>query len=382
VAASSVPAPTSATDGFDVLGTTVVANGRVTTKVGCLKDLSATTLEAAFRRRVGPLIGWDNPHIYPLGNGRRLWLVHDSYLDYQGGAQTLHDRGPQIQNLAFVQQGTCFTLIHRGTQTNRLNFEPGIGAVPGTSFFWPLGGALHRSRLQIFWGKMEYSVPRPGPGDGLTRHPVSTWLATYNPKTLERVSFERAPNAGVFPQYGFAVESTTQHTYLFGNSNLLNLDREGGFYNGPHSATKMYLARVPLGRLEVAPSYRTADGWSSEASDAVPISSRFFVENTMQPRRFGDRWISVAKVDGFWGSDVVIDVADKPWGPWRTVRRFEHQTRYGNDIMNSYQPILLPWVQRSGQLGIVISENARSWPEAVANPALYRPSVMSVPFPP
>lgn len=388
VAANAALAPAAVGANADVpaelstVRTQIAASGMVVTDVGCLPNSSAATLHAAFTKRIGPLMGWDNPHVYQLGGGRRLWLVQDAYIDYPGTANGLHDNGPQIQNLAFLQQGSCFTLMHRGTRTARLNFEPGVGAVPGHSFFWPLGGQLINGRLQIFWAKMIQSVPKPPPGDGLHRHPGSTWIATYDPVTLRRLSFRPAPNSGVFPQYGFAVASDHEYTYLFGNSNELNLHRQGGFYSGPHSATRMYLARVPLGQLGAVPRYRTATGWSRNARDAVSISTRYWAENTMQPRYIDGQWIAVTKEDGFWGDDIVIDVAKRPWGPWRTVQQFRYQTRYGNDIMNSYQPILLPWRERSGRLGVVISENARAFREAIANPLLYRPAVFTVPFPP
>ena len=181
--------------------------------------------------------------------------------------------------------------------------------------------------LWIYWAET-VTDPAPPALDGLRRHPIGTWLAVRR-HHAQRTSFRRAPNAGVTPQYGFAVDSDATHTYLFGNSNLLNLSLEGGYDNGPHSATQMYLARVPRGRFDAMPVYRTARGWSADPADAVPISERYWTENTMQPRFTGDGWVGVTKADGFWGSEVVIDVAEHPWGPWRTVATREVQTRYG-----------------------------------------------------
>ena len=360
----------------------MVRGNRVTTRVGCLRDLSAATLHKEFGERIGPLIGWDNAHIYPLGDDRWLWLGQDAYLDYTGHADELSDARRQLQNFAFVQRGRCFSIVHGGVPDSPTNFEPGVGAVPTKSFFWPLGGDLHRGKLRIVWSKTAWDPALPDPGDGLQRHPLSTWVGVYDPLTLERLSFRRAPNSGVFPQYGFAVVSHRKHTYLFGNSNLLNLAREGGFWNGPHSATRMYLARVRRGRLHARPHYRTARGWSHNPRRAVPISERFWTENTMQPRLIDGRWVAVTKVDGFWGHDIVIDVARHPWGPWRTIERFRHRPRYRAELMNSYQPILLPWKDPSGDLIVVIAENARAWLEAVAQPPLYRPAAFTVDWPP
>lgn len=51
----------------------------------------AATLQQAFATgntaSLGALSGFDEPTIYPLGDGRQLWLVHDAYLDldHSGG---------------------------------------------------------------------------------------------------------------------------------------------------------------------------------------------------------------------------------------------------------------------------------------------------------
>ena len=83
----------------------------------------------------------------------------------------------------------------------------------------------------------------------------------------------------------------------------------------------MWLARVPRGRLTAAPEYRTADGWSASATDAVPIVDRFFVENPMQPRYLAGQWVSATAVDGYWGDQLAVDVADLVRSPHPLERR-------------------------------------------------------------
>lgn len=357
----------------------IAESGLVWNDIGCVSDLDAETLDSAFRNPFGPLIGWDNPHVYSLGADRWLWMVHDSYFDYTGDFADLHHDGPQIQNLAFLQVGTCFRLLYRGSPNNRSNFEPGDLDEP--RFLWPLGGERHGDTLWVFWSEMADANPPPDPADGISRNPVRIWLAEYDPDTLEQRSFKPAPNDGVFPSYGFAVASDDTHTYLFGNSNLLNYESEGGYLGGPHSATRMYIARVPLGRLNEDPLYWSGDGWTPDPKAAAVISDRFFAENTMQPRYIGGRWLAVTKQDGFSGTSVVLDAADDPWGPWHTVDQTEYITREATVAKNSYQPIILPWSSPDQGIQFAISENAVSWPDAVANPNLYRPSVHSFDWP-
>jgi hypothetical protein len=143
----------------------------------------------------------------------------------------------------------------------------------------------------------------------------------------------------------------------------------------------MYLARVPRGQLDANPVYRTAAGWSPDAAAAVPISERYWFENTMQPRYLGGRWVSVTKVDGFYGEEVVVEIASDPWGPWTSAATYPHVPRFGTERGNSYQPVLVPWLDPDRNLQIVISENARYWDEAVADPGMYRPSVVTIPWP-
>ena len=78
--------------------------------------------------------------------------------------------------------------------------------------------------------------------------------------------------AGPEPLYGYAVASDETHTYLFGNTYQQNLTLEGGFWDGPHSATAMWLARVPRGRLDQAPDYWDGSGWVDDRDRAEPIS--------------------------------------------------------------------------------------------------------------
>jgi len=366
------------------------AAGYVRAGVGCMSDRSPATMAREFRYRIGPLIGWDNPHVIPLGSDRYLWLVHDSYMDYSFEATTLREVRPQIQNLAFIQSGSCFSLFHRGTLTRPTNFEPGRNADPPNSFFWPLGGMRDGARVKVFWARMAVSTTQPGPWEGIVRHPTGTWVGEYDARTLERLAFYRSPSndarepqgASRFKvQYGFAVESTRTYSYLFGNANMLNLAMSGGLDNSPHPATRMYLARVPRGRFDLAPEYRTATGWSRDSEQAVPISSRYSNENTMQPRRFGaDKWIAVTKVNGFNGDGVVIDVATRPWGPWRTVQRLDFRTPYDSQI--TYHPVLMPWRTANGDLTMAIALNGgASWEVALDNPHLYRPGVAEVAWP-
>ena len=267
---SPPPAPSTA------YPTTVTSAGHLATDVGCAEGTSAAALDAFFRERIGPVLGLDYQHVYPLGGDRYLWLFQDTFIDHTGRA-TSFDQASFAHNTAMVQQGRCFTLLHRGTATAPTSFEPGDGERILSRWFWPLGGELVGGRLQVFWAEMAKTAD-PSPPDGLGWVPVGTWLATYDAATLARLSFQPAPVSGVAPIYGFAVASDAEHTYLFGNSFDQNLARQGGYNACPCSATRMYLARVPRGALDAQPEFRTADGWSPDPAcrraDREPLLRR------------------------------------------------------------------------------------------------------------
>jgi hypothetical protein len=363
--------------------THITAAGHVATDVGCAENTSAAELDLFLSTRVGPVLGWDYQHVYPLGGERYLWLFQDAFVDHSGTKTTLGS-SRFVHNAAMVQDGSCFTLLHRGSADKPAPFEVGDGTVDIQSkWLWPMGGELVDGRLWVFWAEMVKDPYDPDPPDGLGWHPNRTLVATYDAATLERVGYQTPRNGGVAPIYGYAVASDESHTYLFGNTFEQNMLREGGFWNGPHSATRMYLARVPRGKITEWPEYRTDDGWSYSPEDAVPIVERFYAENPMQPRYLDGQWVAATAVDGYWGDALAVDVADNPWGPWSTVQYGPLAPRNADPKMNTYHAHLLPWRDRFGSVQITVSNNARNmlrdaWPY----PHRYRPTVMFAPYAP
>src|SRR6056297_3088821 len=361
-------------------GRLITSAGHVSTPIGCAAGLDATSLDLFFAERRGPVMGWDYQHVYPLGGGRHLWLFQDTFVD-QSGAATDLGRSSFVHNTAMIQDGRCFRLLHRGTPDRPQAFEPGTGSRTLATWFWPKGGELHGGQLHVFWVKMVKDAVDPLPPDGLGWHPTETWLATYDPATMARLSFQPAPNSGVLPVYGYAVASDSTHTYLFGNTFEQNLARDGGYGNGPHSATRIYLARVPRGQWYAPMEYRRAAGWSGDARTAVPILQRHWAEFPMQPRLIDGQWVAATAVNGYWGDAFELDVARDPWGPWTTVDSRPLLPRWLDPLRNTYHAHVAPWRDGNGNIVVTVSNNARdmlrdAWP----NPALYRPAALTVPW--
>ena len=356
--------------------------GFVSTDVGCTSASppGGAALDVFFSGRVGPVIGWDYQHVYPLGGDRYLWLFQDAFIDHSGGATTLA-QSSFAHNVALLQDGGCFRLLHRGTPGAPAPFEEGTGSSTLSTWFWPMGGELHGGELHVFWARMVKDPFDPPVPDGLGWHPADTWIATYDPVTLARLDFRRAPNSSAVPIYGYAVASDATHTYLFGNTFEQNLAREGGYWARQHSATAMYLARVPRGQVFAAPQYRTSSGWSGNPADALPILQRHWAEFPMQPRLVDGQWVAAAAVDGYWGDALTVDVANEPWGPWTTVQSGRLLPRNGDPTMNTYHAHLAPWRDGLGNLVVTVSNNARDMRrDAWSNPHRYRPTAFVVPW--
>jgi hypothetical protein len=346
--------------------------------VGCVGEPTAAGLNELLRARFGPVIGWDNPKIIDLGGGRALWLLSDPYVDPTLSATTLRDED-FLHNTAVVQIGSCFSVFQRMNGVDPVAF---VADLPDGDFFWPLGGTLGADGLiYVFWSQMREDPPYPE--EGITRHPVATWLAAYDPQTFAMRRFALAPNAGVYPQYGSAVQTAGGHTYLFGNSNMLNLTIEGGPGAEPFTGTRTYLARVPAGQLTALPQYFTGSTWSDDPAAANPISARWRRSNAMQPRLIDGQWFSVVKRDEWWGGHVVVERASAPEGPWTVIAELPAIPRVPSTLSTTfvvtYQPVLLPRRGPDGRLIAILSQNAADFELAIASPELYRPQAVAVP---
>jgi hypothetical protein len=145
----------------------------------------------------------------------------------------------------------------------------------------------------------------------------------------------------------------------------------------------MYVARVPKGRLDQKPVYWDGSGWSADRRRAVAISRRFGVENPVQPRFLDGRWLAVTKAEGFYGSDVVVDIAPAAQGPWTQVARVPAPKRREDGRLSTYHAYSLPWREPGGPLIVSLSMNDMSALWAPAPEAwMYRPLFFTLPWPP
>ena len=341
--------------------------------------LDAAQLNAAFSRPgLGAVEGLDGfgggdyQHAYPLPDGRVLWLFQDTYFSNDDDLNNPPNNA--AHNAALVQDGTCWTSLGR----QGLDFVGDAQTIDSGRWFWPLDGEIgFDGLLWIYFAEM---VNPTGTGANAGALPVKNWLAILDPNTLQQLYFAPAPATSPM-LYGWSVVSNDQYSYLYGHCYRQFLNPVAG--PGQFDSNCMpydYLARVPLGHFDVRPEYWNGSGWSSRAGDAAAIVGRGRA-NPMSVQWFGDVYVSVTKIDDWWGGVIYVDSAPAPQGPWTNVRTIPVvQDRKCSDGCGNYSAFLMPWLDGNGDMTIGLSNGAdyHLW---LANGSLYRPTFYSVPVP-
>jgi hypothetical protein len=92
-------------------------------------------------------------------------------------------------------------------------------------------------------------------------------------------------------------------------------------------------------------------------------------------------FVSVTKLDDWWGTQITIDRAKDPQGPWSTVRSFSVLAdRKCSNGCGNYGAFLLPWLNAAGKMTISLS-NGGDYPLWLANGSLYRPTFYTADVP-
>jgi hypothetical protein len=136
---------------------------------------------------MGPLLGFDNPKPIPLGGQRTLWLLTDPYVDLSEANNGPLDPVDYVHNTLMVQDGSCFSLVQRVAGGTPWEFAPSRSH---RDWYWPIGGSIGAGGLlYVFWSRMVEDGAQAFL-DGITRHPIETWLGVYDPTTFATIRIE------------------------------------------------------------------------------------------------------------------------------------------------------------------------------------------------
>jgi hypothetical protein len=355
------------------------------THTECVAGTDTASLNQLIANELADLVGFDTPRVIALPDGRKVWTVQDAFISATPGARSSSLRPPTgfAHNALVVQEGNCFTTLH-GLVTPGEQCSVSDASYVGqdltatcSHWFWPMSGGLDQlGRLAVFYVEM---VNETGAGAAPGAHPVAVWVARLDAATLDLISFAPAPDSAGDVIYGSAIDSDTSFSYLFGWS-YDQFDLPDASSPPP---SQMFVARVPVGRFDVLPMYWNGIDWVPDRSAAAAINEApSGMSNPMQPRLMDGVWVSVVKAGDWSGTTVRVDTAAAPQGPWTTVETVTVPTRTLDGQTNNYAAHLMPWRSVTGNLVVVLSNNAWQMdPLAFSNPTLYQPRLFELAAP-
>lgn len=334
----------------------------------CAADTSAAALDAFFAADgAAGLAGGDYPHVIALPDGRLLWLFQDAFLG--DDASLFGDRF--AHNAALVQDGPCFRLLPAGGGVGT-SFVGSWVEESLTSWIWPLDAELGADgHLWLYLAEVQNA---DGTGAAKGARPIGTWRARLSLPDLELVDMLPASDRSR-SLYGYSIVSDRAWTYLFGHCYRQFGTVEYGF--SEECSPYAYLARVPKGRMDLAPEYWDGTGWSDRRDGAEPVLT---AERSMpvSVERFGDVYVAASKENDWFGNDIVVRTAPLPQGPWTEVARFTPELRC--ETCNDYGAFVLPHLE-GDRVVIAFSNNAWDMTEAIADGSLYRIDVTAIDVP-
>ena len=337
----------------------MIGSSGVTANTGeCGGLVTAETLNETFTDSTDGLVGADYQRALELPDGRVFWTFQDAYIDDGVGGLTL------LHNAAMIQTGSCFELLHGGTEGSP---EPWVGADttdPYARWYWPLDGYVADADTMV----LHFAEMVERSSGYLERtEPVATWMVEVDLTTMTVGPMERAPNPGE-ELYGFSVTTDDEYVFLYAHCH-----RQFGFTEFGHDpcGADVLVARQPMDMPSSYPlEYWTDDGWSRNSRLAVNVAPETGPDgsprhiNPMQVERDGDEWIAVTKVHDWWGDEIHVDTAPSPEGPWTTTAVEPMPT--GDDEIANYFATLVPT-----DIGWAVAVSHNRWDGSLSSD--YRP---------
>jgi hypothetical protein len=317
-----------------------------------------------FSEQVGTWMGGDDPHVYPLPDGRQLWWLNDSFVPVDGVAPV--DQFKFVRNVAFVRavDGTM-TMLTSAKDGKPWDFLPHPDKDHFHRFYWPLGGEVVGDQLQVFVAEMECNDPNWG----ICFRPIRVWLATFSWADMQLIDLQPAANDGVFPVYGYSVTHDDQWTYLFGTGQqYFTMHLQGG-------SSQTFVARVPRSRLEDVPTYWNGTAWTADATQAAPIIDNGpSTELRLGIAEADGHYIGVAVEGDFFGDHFAVMSAPAPQGPWTRIAEFPVPAREVRAPV-TYDAWPYP-VPIDGHLAVIYSTNSTIEKIVFNDPSVYRPVIL------
>ncbi len=322
---------------------------------------TAAAYTAAFAHLPGGWLAGDQVSSAALPDGRIVWLFADTLVS-TGAAD---DPDVHCIHSSFVLQSAgCFT---------PLLGPAGDGVVPAPAqeqWYWPQHAVVDGDRMWVTVLRVTGGEP-DSPDFALLGVDLAEFAMPRNGLPhLVAVHTTPASGAGDFGVlWGTALVTEGRTLYVYGTRRT----------SEPLVGKQLLLARVPLSRVAEASAwrFRTLDGWSAAAEDAVVlVPAHGGVSTALSAHRSSAGWVLVTKRDDFLGDAVVALVGPQPWGPFRERVLFDSTSR-GTSL--EYLAMAHPEVTLDdGSLLVSINRNDTSLGTVLRDPASFRPRFHAV----
>jgi hypothetical protein len=329
--------------------------------------------EAKFAGKEG-WIGGDGVYSAVLGPKRVLWLFGDTLLGtVKEGKRT---GAVMVNNTLALQDGP-------GKEA-AINFVAGKGKddkataffkpTEGEGWFWPLGAARDGERLFVFLARI---VKGNESGPFGFKHSGQDLAVVTNPDEEPpawRVKQHKIPfaefGADGARSWGSAVLIEGQYAYIYGYE-----ERGKGF-----NRRRLIVARAPAGKLDDFPSwrFRTADGWSEKAADAVPLADALGTEFSVSKVPGGKGYVLVTTENAL-GPKIMGRFAPSPEGPWSpAVLLYTCPEMAADKGVFCYAAKAHPWAATGNELVVSYCVNAWEFGRLFRDETVYRPKFVRI----
>lgn len=355
-ATRAAPAPSPATPGALAAPTAAAPAAAASS---CGRDPSdAAGWAALFERLQGDWAGGDGSTSVRLPDGRLLWLFGDTLTGTVDASGARH-RTTLVHNALLLTRGTCVRSV--ASRTEALPSQAG-------SWLWPTHAVVTRAGARGGTSDvvvLAQRVERTGAGAFDFRRVATTAVAL-------RVAWDGDVTVGAAHDvadaevlWGAAVVPDGARTWVYGTRASTSFGRD------------LLLARAPTRTVADRRTwtYRTADGWSGSAADAVAVRpGSLGVSTVPSAAKVAGRYVVVTKPQEFLDDRVVALVAPRPWGPWTQRTLLSAPSEQGRP---QYSPALV-----AGATGrhavVVVNRTATSLPELMADAEAARPTFHDV----
>ncbi len=335
----------------------------------CLARVSPAQLDRLFVTEPGGVVGADYQRTMELPDGRVLWTFQDAEVRLPSGATTL------VHNIGMVQDGTCFSVLMGGSAGAPTSWLFGEHTSPFRRWFWPLGSMIGSDgRIYVYAAEMQER------GESYLTHvvPASTFVAAVDPATWN-VEWYGRPGDGSAALYGFSIASDESWTYLYAQCH-----RQFGFdpyifvlAHDRDCAARVTVGRIPRGSALARPTYWDGRRWQTDPARA---RSLFATDGgrarPAQVVLHNNQWMSITKVDDWWGKQIVVEQAPRPTGPFAVTRTLSPQPKCPDDC-NTY---FASWVPGPSDATMIFGLSHNRWDGIPTH--VYRPTFGAVTAPP